>query len=182
MENTLEALKGAYKIAYEELGLNNALTREIGSLIVRFSRGQGGQVLEELKRAVNQSRQQIPGKPATSYEVFIHPLQVTAQAGGAVEPGQENQPPPSLPAAAEVEPVAPAAPVEPVAPAAPVKPDGPFDIDLTKTTANAIAKEYTKGEIIATLSAKGIKPDPGKQFDDFNPRQLAALLINQGKK
>lgn len=185
MENTLEALKGAYKTAYEEIGINNPLTREIGGLIVRFSRGQGAQVLEELKRAVNQSRQQTTGKPATSYEVFIHPLQAAKpQAGEQVAQEQENQSQPLSPVAAADEPgqepaEGPEGPGEPVAPPAPVV---PFDIDLSKTTANAIAKEYSKGEIIATLTVKGIKPEPGKSFDEFNPRQLAALLINQGKK
>lgn len=170
MDELFDLLEQAYRLAVTHRGVNHPLTRELGSIYVRH-RGTGGkaqQVLAELVRAVNlQSR---GGSAPTSLPVVETepPTLPVVESAAQVPEGKKPSPQTTQPLPQ------PASP-----PPSSANPAAPKVLDLAELkglTANLIAERYPAADIRATVGVKA-KPDTGKTWDDYTPRQQAAFLV-----
>lgn len=165
MDELFNFLEQAYRLAVINRGVNHPLTRELGSIYVRHKGGgaQAQRILSELVRAVNlQSR---GGSAENSLPVL--------EATTAAPPAEEKKPSPQTTA-----PTIPLASLPPSS-ANPAAPNTGTLIDLSELkglTANSIAERFKAGDIRATVESKA-KPDTGKTWDDYTPRQQAAFLV-----
>lgn len=161
MDEILTLLEQAYRLSVSSRGVNNPLTREIGSLYIRYKGGNARHILAELVRAVNlQSR----GGSADNSLPKIEPTNTVL--------------PEPIPASEEKKPLPQTTPETP--PASPPQPfANPAAINLEELrglTANLISERYSAQQIRATVELKA-KPDTGKTWDDYTPRQQAAFLV-----
>lgn len=153
-KTTLDLIEDAYKQAVTERGVNNPLTRELGSIYIRHKGRNANSVLTEIRRAVNlQSRGGLSTTP---------PI----QDNEGKKPQPQEVPPPLPPKSPAPQSPAPSS-------AAAVVPE--IDLsELKSLSVNTISDRYSHAALVAAAQ-KFLKPG-NKPFSEYSARQLAKLL------
>lgn len=167
-----DTLDNAYRLSVAENGFNNALTREIASLIIRFKGVKAKKVLDEIVRAQNALSRGVSAD-TTSVPAIPEPPQPDAQLKKPFpqepKPSPEKSPQATKPP--KVENLPPPSFASPVV--------GANDLlleysEIKGMSAMTLADRHPRAILVATLA----KIKPSEKPDAYTDRQLAAIILN----
>ena len=174
MEKTLQALKGVYTTAIQEVGLQSPLTRALGQLIIQNSGTHGSAILQDLRRSAGVAPERKGSEVKRNRRPFIHPrLSQPVPVSGEPLPvrGPDTTGPeiPENPGQQSFQGVAAEGDVEN---------EGPIPVnEYRNLKVNTIVQKFGKDRIAATLASTGVDFDPSTTV-----RILANLLLEKTPK